>query len=162
MKRNEEMVTAGWLWCSCWRTAFGGVSVHQMPCGAGAATGGSPRGAGHCKRLVSDAHLWWISRIHRSNLWDPPGSGFPLPIVQGEHFPHLLSQWCQAAGRWWGVVTKEGKGTLTGGKKCFGLVRMGSTVRRDREWGVWSVCGGKGSLVRAQSTEHCLAVLVLE
>lgn len=133
MKRNEEMVTAGCLWCSCWRTAFGGVSVHQMPHDAGAATRGSPEELGTAGGVLMGAHLWWGSRIHRSNLWNPPDSGFLLPMVQGEHFPQLLSQLCKCCWKYRDIRRSSRKRTLTGERKCFPWWQNGQDGEEQRQ-----------------------------
>lgn len=157
MKRNEEMVTAGCLWCSCWRTLSGGVSVTKCLVMLVQLQEEAPGELGTAGWVVAGSHLWWGSRILRSKLWDPPDSGFLLPTVQGERFPQLLSQLCQCCRNHGGVgrsgvrVDQGKEGDSYWRKEMLSLMRMSRMVRsRDRNQGVWSVWG-KGTLVRAQS-----------
>lgn len=114
-----------------------------MPHDAGAATGASPGELGTARGVLTGAPpLWWGIRIHRSNLWDCPDSGFLLPMVQGEHFPQLLSQLCQCCWKYRGVGRSgvrgdQGKeGDSYWRKERLSLVRTGRMVRsRDKDSG---------------------------
>lgn len=142
MKGNEEMVTAScrgvpaeeqllevYLFTKCLVMLV--LLQEEAPGELGTAGG-----------VVTGAHLWWGSRIHRSNLWHPPDSGFLLPMVQGEHFPQPLSQLCQCCWKYRGVGRSgvrgdQGKeGDSYWRKEMLSLVRLGRMVRsRDRETG---------------------------